>query len=96
MQPNQEMIKLETELRNIKGINEKFLTKLDKLKLKTVRDLLWHFPFRYDDFSTVVKIADLKINQAATVRGIVKKVSLRRSWLGYVPCVCPNCTWVDR
>lgn len=74
------MIKLETELRNIKGINEKFLTKLDKLEIKTVRDLLWHFPFRYDDFSSVVKIADLKINQAATIRGVVKKISLRRSW----------------
>ncbi len=74
------MIKLETELRNIKGINEKFLTKLDKLKIKTVRDLLWHFPFRYDDFSAIVKIGDLKINQAATIRGVVKKVSLRRSW----------------
>ena len=74
------MIRLETELRIIKGINEKFLAKLDKLKIKTVRDLLWHFPFRYDDFSTVVNIGDLKINQAATIRGVVRKVSLRRSW----------------
>ena len=74
------MLNLETELRNIKGINEKFLLKLDKLKLKTVRDLLWHFPFRYDDFSTIVNIGDLKTNQAATIRGVVQKVSLRRSW----------------
>src|SRR3989344_2529967 len=74
------MIRLDTELKNIKGINEKFLAKLDKLNIITVRNLLWHFPFRYDDFSTVVKIADLKINQAATIRGVVRKVSLRRSW----------------
>lgn len=74
------MLKLETELAKIKGIGPKFLIRLDKLKIKTVKDLLWHFPFRYEDFSTVVKIADLKINQAATVRGVVKQVSMRRSW----------------
>lgn len=74
------MLKLETELAKIRGIGPKFLSKLEKLKIKTVKDLLWHFPFRYEDFSTIVKIADLKINQAATVRGVVKKVAMRRSW----------------
>ncbi len=74
------MIRLETELAKINGIGQKFIEKLDKLKIKTVKDLLWHFPFRYDDFSVVAKIADLKVNQAATVRAVVKKVSTRRSW----------------
>ncbi len=74
------MIRLETELAKINGIGQKFIDKLDKLKIKTVKDLLWHFPFRYDDFSTVAKIADLKVNQAATVRAVVKKISTRRSW----------------
>lgn len=74
------MLKLNTELAKINGIGQKFLTHLEKLKIKTVKDLLWHFPFRYDDFSSVVKIADLKINQAATVRGVVKKIAMRHSW----------------
>ncbi|MDO8467093.1 MAG: ATP-dependent DNA helicase RecG [bacterium] len=74
------MLRLETELAKINGIGQKFIDKLDKLKIKTVKDLLWHFPFRYDDFSTVAKIADLKVNQSATVRAVVKKVSTRRSW----------------
>lgn len=74
------MLKLETELLKIRGIGTKFLSKLEKLKIKTVRDLLWHFPFRYEDFSSVVKIADLKINQVATIRGVVKKISMRNSW----------------
>jgi ATP-dependent DNA helicase RecG len=75
-----QMLKFTTELSKISGIGAKFLGKLEKLKIKTVQNLLWHFPFRYDDFSTVVKIADLKINQAATIRGMVKRVSMRRSW----------------
>ncbi len=74
------MIRLETELAKIGGIGQKFIEKLDKLKIKTVKELLWHFPFRYDDFSTVAKIIDLKANQAATVRAVVKRVSTRRSW----------------
>lgn len=74
------MFKLDTELAKISGIGQKFLTNLDKLKIKTVKDLLWHFPFRYDDFSNIVKIADLKINQTATIRGVIKQLSTRRSW----------------
>lgn len=74
------MIKLETELVKIGGIGPKFTDKLTKLGIKTVRDLLWHFPFRYDDYSSMVKIADLKTNQAATVRAVVKRVTTRRSW----------------
>jgi len=74
------MLKLNTELVKIRGIGDKFLGRLEKLGIKTVRDLLWHFPFRYDDFSKIVKIADLKLNQAATIRGVVKKITLRRTW----------------
>jgi ATP-dependent DNA helicase RecG len=74
------MFKLNTELCKISGIGEKFLKRLEKLEIKTVKDLLWHFPFRYDDFSKVVKIRDLKINQTATVRGMVQKVGLRKTW----------------
>jgi len=74
------MITLSTELGKISGVAEKFLAKLEKLGIKTVRDLLWHFPFRYDDFSRVVKISELKLNQTATIRGMVKKVAVRRTW----------------
>ena len=74
------MLKLDLELSKISGVGEKFLKRLDKLSIKTVRDLLWHFPFRYEDYSKIVKIADLKINQPATIRGVVRKVATRRTW----------------
>lgn len=56
------------------------MKRLERLEIKTVKDLLWHFPFRYDDFSKIVKIADLKVNQSATICGLVKKVTMRRTW----------------
>ena len=74
------MLQLDLELSKISGVGEKFLKRLDKLTIKTVRDLLWHFPFRYEDYSKIVKIADLKINQPATIRGVVRKVATRRTW----------------
>lgn len=74
------MLKIETELAKIRGIEEKFLKRLKKLEINSVRDLLWHFPSRYEDFSKVVKIEELQINQAATVCAEVKKISIRRSW----------------
>ena len=74
------MLKLETELAQIRGLNKRLLAALDNLKIKTVKDLLWHFPHRYDDFSRVMPIADLEINQTATIRGQIKKVDVRRTW----------------
>lgn len=56
------------------------MSKLKKLEIFTVGDLLWHFPFRYEDFSKVYNIADLEPGQQATIKGIVENVSVRRAW----------------
>ena len=71
---------LNTELSKIGGIAPKFVGKLAKLKICTVRDLLWHFPFRYDDFSKIIPIAELKPDQPATIHGVVQKIGLRRTF----------------
>ncbi len=74
------MLRLDTNLSLIKGINRRLLFRINKLEIKTVRDLLWHFPFRYEDFSQIVKIADLSVNQSATIQGKIHKVSARRTF----------------
>lgn len=74
------MISLENELAKIKGIDRRFLSQLNRLNIKTVKDLLWHFPSRYDDFSQMVKIGDLEVGQTATVQGQITKVSTRNAW----------------
>src|SRR3989344_2017747 len=74
------MIRLETKLQTIRGIGPKFISRLGKMGIINVRDLLWHFPSRYEDFSKVVKISDLEINQVATIQCTIKKISLRRSF----------------
>ncbi|MEK7071426.1 MAG: hypothetical protein AAB943_00640, partial [Patescibacteria group bacterium] len=44
---------------------------LSRLKLFSVADLLYHFPVRYSDISTLKKIVDLMPGEVATVYGKV-------------------------
>ena len=74
------MVQLKNELAKIKGIDKRFLTRLEKLKITSVKDLLWHFPSRYDDFSQIASICDLEADQTATIQGQIKHVSSRRTW----------------
>jgi len=74
------MIKLSNFLSEIKGVGPKFSERLKKLKIETVKDLLWHFPFRYEDFSHISKIADLKIGEIATISGVISDIKLHRTW----------------
>ncbi|MBI2594644.1 MAG: DNA helicase RecG, partial [Candidatus Colwellbacteria bacterium] len=53
---------------------------MKKLNIQIVKDLLWHFPFRYEDFSEIKKITDLKINERATIQGVITAVKLKRTW----------------
>lgn len=45
-----------------------------KLQIYTVKDLLLHFPYRYEDKSTATDIAQLKPNQLTTVIGKIVQV----------------------
>ena len=71
---------LETELRYVKGVGPAFAARLEKLGLKTVRDLLWHFPSRYEDFSNISNIADLIPGEAATIQGVIRDIKILRSF----------------
>lgn len=75
-----EMTKLSTPLFELKGVGPKFFERLKRLNIATVEDLLWHFPFRYEDFSKISKIADLKIGQSATISGMISDIKLHRTW----------------
>ena len=46
---------------------------LRNLEIYTVSDLLNHYPFRYDDFSKLTKIAHLAIGETVTIRGSIIK-----------------------
>jgi len=62
----------------LSGVGKRFSNQLKRLGVKTVKDLLWHFPTRYDDRSEILKISELKDGEEATIKGIVQKTNTRR------------------
>jgi len=60
---------LETSLAQLPRIGQKYYKKFHKLGLNTVRDLLYYFPHRYNDFSNIIPISQVNINEAVTIQG---------------------------
>ncbi len=62
-------LNLETPLSQLPRIGKKYFKKFHRLGLNTVRDLLYHFPHRYDDFSNIIPINKLELHKTATIQG---------------------------
>ena len=68
------MLELNNPVAAVPKIGPKYRELLGKLEIYTVEDLLYHFPFRYDDFSEIKEIKDLMEGDIATVQGILGEV----------------------
>ncbi len=60
-------ITLDTKLDKLSRISANHAKKLEKLGLFVVRDLLYHFPARYEDFSHIYNISELETDINATI-----------------------------
>ncbi len=69
---------LATPVEKLRNVGARNLPRLHKLGIKTVRDLLWHIPARYEDYSKIIPINDLSFEQKATIQGQVVKIDFRR------------------
>lgn len=58
---------------------------LKKLHLKTILDLLYHFPSRYQDLAEGKRIADLKDGDNALVYGKLYKLEAKKAWKKKIP-----------
>ncbi len=58
---------------------------LNRLKLFSVADLLFHFPVRYSDISTVMRIAELKAGEVATIYGKVSNLRTKKGFRSKIP-----------
>ncbi|HPP18628.1 MAG TPA: hypothetical protein PLT51_01445 [Candidatus Dojkabacteria bacterium] len=59
-------ISLNEPITSLKGIGENQSKKYSKLNIFTVRDLLFHIPFRYRDTSEILSIEDFKYLEEGT------------------------------
>ncbi|MFB6182088.1 MAG: ATP-dependent DNA helicase RecG [Candidatus Magasanikbacteria bacterium] len=70
---------LEDSVREIKGVGEKTEEKLNRLDIETVKDLLHHFPYRYEDYTQVKPISELAPEERVTIEGEVEIIKNKRS-----------------
>jgi ATP-dependent DNA helicase RecG len=93
----------------LRGVGPRRAEQLDRLGVRTARDLLFHLPRRYEDASTVASIGSLEVGMDATVIGDVvskgvlpTRKGLRifqaviRDATGLIECSWPGQPFLDR
>lgn len=70
---------LKTPVSKLYGIGPSYVSKLKKLGIETAKDLIFHFPHRYEDFSNIKKISDLKAGEKATIIGKILAINSIRT-----------------
>lgn len=73
------MLSLNTSVSEIKGIGSQYQEKLSRFGIQKVKDLLFHFPRRYCDFSRIVPIAQARSGEIITVKGAIRDIANKRT-----------------
>ncbi|MBQ9068480.1 MAG: ATP-dependent DNA helicase RecG [Eggerthellaceae bacterium] len=69
---------LDERVSSVRGVSAARAGVLSKMGIRTVRDLLAHFPRRYIDLTAVASISDAKIGSSFTISGTVHEIALKR------------------
>ncbi|MBC7235176.1 MAG: ATP-dependent DNA helicase RecG [Chloroflexi bacterium] len=70
---------LSSPVGTLKGVGEVNAQRLKRLGIETIRDLIYHFPRRYDDFSALKKIQELQVGEEVTIVGVIQSVESFRT-----------------
>jgi len=74
------MISLETPIEELSRVGKSTASRLHRMGIWTVRDLLFHFPHRHEDFSSHKQISDLQPGQEVTITATLTKISGRSAY----------------
>lgn len=69
---------LDAPVTKLHGVGEKRSKNLGRLGIETIRDLLYHFPFRYNDYQHRKKISELMYGQDVTLVATVLDCKTRQ------------------
>jgi len=67
-------LSLTTPIQYVPRVGPAMSTRLERLGILTVRDLLYYAPFRYNDFSKTTPIAHARVGETITVHGEVLSI----------------------
>ncbi len=65
---------LDSPVRYVPHIGPVMADRLSNLEIYTVRDLLYHVPFRYDDFSVVLPISSVRPGDTVTINATIQSI----------------------
>ena len=68
------MFEVNSPISVVPKIGPKYQATLEKLGIVTVENLLYHFPFRYQDFTKIKPINELQDGEVVTVKAILGSV----------------------
>ena len=68
------MLAVNSPVTAVPKIGPKYKKLLENIDISTIEDLLYHFPFRYDDFVQIKLIKDLVEEDMVTVKGVLGPV----------------------
>lgn len=72
-------IDLSTPVSQISRVGKTTASRLKRLGIETVKDLIFYFPFRWEDFSEISTIEKLQPGSTVTIRGKIQLIKNRRS-----------------
>lgn len=80
------MISLSTPIEEIPKIGTAYAKRLKKFGIKSVQDLLFYFPARYDDFSEIISIKDAKhrLGEVVCVQGQITEIESTHTFKKFV------------
>ena len=66
-----EQASLDSPLSVLKGVSRVTMSRFARLGVQTIRDLLFHFPYRYNDFANIRPISQLVVGEEQTLLATV-------------------------
>jgi len=73
------MLNLNSPVTSLYRVGRTTAATLKRLGLNTVHDLLFYFPFRYDDFNSTLPIAKIKPNTNINITGTIQLINNKKS-----------------
>lgn len=83
-EPPRERLGLDSPITALVGIGPSHAKRFERLGVKTIRDLLYFFPRRYNDFSSLKTINQLEYGEEVTIIGTVWQTKVRETRKGGV------------
>src|SRR5690606_25808976 len=75
---------LDRPITTIPGIGSSKAEKYQRMGIQSVRDLLFHTPTRYEDYTTLKSISELMYGDEVTIAGVVQDVNLFKTPRGII------------